>query len=461
MASARPSLPPGSPEDSRGGELPPGSRLPAAAQTFLFWRWPLAYLERCRARHGPRFTLRATGYPPFVFLSDVQDLRALAAAPAEVLHPGVGAATLRPLIGDRSFMLQDESEHLAGRRTMLPCFHERTVQHHAELVAEVVRREVASWPRDTPFALHSRLHSSILEIILRTIFGPRMDGALRELHERLLQMMSITASVALSEPILRHGPGARLWRRFLCRRAEVDRLMFALLEQRRAAVGDVEEALAANPEDLLWRLLCARNADGSPMSRRQVRDNIVTIIVSGHETTASELEWAFQLLAHNRTALDRLVEEIDGGAGEEYLTATIQEVLRRRPAFLFMVPRAVRRPIEIGGWTYGPPVYLLGCTYLMHNNPALYPDPHEFRPERFLQSSPEAHAWLPWGAGRRRCPGRHLAMLEMRIVLRTVLSSVTLRPAARNIERPRWRSVVVTPHAGSRVVLHGRRRHIV
>ncbi len=197
------------------------------------------------------------------------------------------------------------------------------------------------------------------------------------------------------------------------------------------------------------------------MTSRQVRDNIVTIIVAGHETAASELEWAFQLLSHNRAVLDRLVEEIDADSGDEYLTATVQEVMRHRPAFLFMIPRAVRRPIEIGGRTYRPPAYLLGCTYLMHHNPIFYSEPHEFRPERFLEASPETHAWLPWGAGRRRCPGKHMAMLEMKVVLRTVLSSVTLRPAARNIERPRWRSVVVTPHAGSRVVLHSRQRHIV
>jgi cytochrome P450 len=441
--------------------LPPGSGLPAVAQTFLFWKWPLGHLERCRARYGSRFTLRATGYPPFVFLSDVQDLKAISTAPADVLHPGVGGATLRPLIGESSFMLLDEAEHLAGRKTVLPCFHEKVVQRHAELVEEIVRREIASWPRGTPFALHSHLHALTLEIILRAIFGPEMDDRLRELRDRLLQMLSITASTVLSEPILRHGPGGRTWRDFLHRRAQVDELIFALLEQRRAVRTGEGDTIPAASGDLLGSLLAAHNADGSAMTSRQVRDNIMTIIVSGHETAASELEWAFQLLSHNRTALDRLVGEIDEANSEEYLTATVQEVMRHRPAFLFMIPRAVRRSIEINGWTYGPPAYLLGCTYLMHHNPSLYPDPHEFRPERFLEAPPEAHTWLPWGEGRRRCPGRHMAMLEMKTVLRTVLSSVTLRPAARNIEHPRWRSVVVTPHAGSRVVLHSRQRHIV
>ncbi len=139
--------------------------------------------------------------------------------------------------------------------------------------------------------------------------------------------------------------------------------------------------------------------------------------------------------------------------GEEYLTATIQEVLRHRPVFLFAIPRAVKQPIEIGGWSYRPPTQLLGCIYLVHHDPELYPEPQEFRPERFLECSPTTYTWLPWGGGRKRCPGLHLAMLEMKTVLRTVLATMTVRPAAKKIEHPRWRSVIVTPHAGSRVVL--------
>ena len=205
-------------------------------------------------------------------------------------------------------------------------------------------------------------------------------------------------------------------------------------------------------------LLAARNTDGSRMSPRQVRDNLMSIVLAGHETTASELAWAFQLLVHNPRVLNKLIDEIDGdGAGEEYLTATIQEVLRHRPVFLFTIPRAVKQPIEIGGWTYRPPTQLLGCIYLVHHDPEIYPEPHEFRPERFLGDSPPAtYTWLPWGGGRKRCPGLHLATLEMKIVLRTVLATMTVRPAARKIEHPRWRSVIVTPHAGSRVVLERR-----
>ena len=178
--------------------------------------------------------------------------------------------------------------------------------------------------------------------------------------------------------------------------------------------------------NMLDMLLAARNADGSRMTPRQVRDNLMSIVLAGHETTASELAWAFQLLAHNPRVLNKLIEEIDADGGEEYLTATVQEVLRHRPVFLFAIPRAVKQPIEIGGWTYRPPTQLLGCIYLVHHDPELYPEPHEFRPERFLESSPSTYTWLPWGGGRKRCPGLHLAMLEMKTVLRTVLETMTV-----------------------------------
>jgi hypothetical protein len=184
------------------------------------------------------------------------------------------------------------------------------------------------------------------------------------------------------------------------------------------------------------------------------------VLLAGHETTASELAWAFQLLAHNPDVQDRLIEEIDdedGGAGA-YLSATVSEVLRRRPVFLFAIPRVVSAPIQIGDWTYEPPAQLLGCIYLMHHDPELYPNPHSFQPERFLNSPPQAETWLPWGGGRKRCPGSHLATLEIEAVLKATLSKRTVAPVpGARMEHARWRSVIVTPHAGSRVTLHKRR----
>lgn len=428
-----------------------GLRLPRAVQAFLFWKWPLGYLEWCRSRYGKSFTLHATSHPPLTFLSDSDDIKAMFTAPAEALYPGEGGATVGPIVGEGSFMLLDRDEHLNGRKLILPAFHAKAVANHAGLVTEVVRREAASWPRDTPFALHPRLRALTLEIVLRTIVGAPgslSDDRLYALRDHLLAMLSVTGSAVFPEPLLRHGPGRRIWKRFLHDRAEVDELIYAIIKDRVRERGDSGDALSA--------LLAAHNKDGSMMSPRQVRDNLMSIVLAGHETTASELAWAFQLLAHNPRVLDRLIEEIDGDSGEEYLTATIKEVLRHRPVFLFSIPRAVKQPIEIGGWTYRSPTQLLGCIYLVHHDPELYPEPQEFRPERFLEGAPSTYTWLPWGGGRKRCPGLHMATLEMKTVLRTVLATTTVAPASRKMEHPRWRSVIVTPHAGSRVVLHRR-----
>jgi cytochrome P450 family 135 len=194
------------------------------------------------------------------------------------------------------------------------------------------------------------------------------------------------------------------------------------------------------------------------MSDSELRDNLVSVIVAGHETTASTLAWAFQLIAGHPAVQDRLVAELDAGHGEEYLTATISEVIRHRPVFLFTAPRAVAQAIEISGWTYHPPVHLLGCTYLMHHDPTVFNEPQEFRPDRFLQKQAPTRTWLPWGGGPKLCPGRHLALLEIRTVLRATLSTRRLLPVSDKIERARWRSALLTPHAGSKVVLRERDR---
>jgi cytochrome P450 len=431
--------------------LPPGLGLPAPAQTWLFWKWPFWYLELYRRRFGTSFTLNATSYPPLVFLCEPADIKAVFTAPADALHPGGGLEPVRPILGERSFMLLEGDEHLLGRRAILPAFHASAIQQHVHLVSEVVERHVASWPADVPFALHPFLRALTLEVILRTVLGIPADigdAPLSALADKLLAMLTVTGSPVLSAPLLRHGPGRRVWERFLRDRDEVDRLLYVLIDERRRAGRGTGDALTI--------LLEARNRDGSPMSNAQVRDNLVSLILAGHETTASSLAWAFQLLAHHQGALDRLTAEIDNGDDTAYMTAAIQEVLRHRSAVLFPAPRAVRQPIEIGELTYRPPAQLLACTYLVHHDPAIYPEPQAFRPERFLQTPPKTYTWLPWGGGPRRCPGVHLATLEMETVLRAVLSTRTVRPASKKVERPRWRSVIVTPGNGSRVVLHRR-----
>ncbi len=430
-------------------ELPPTVPLPAMLQTPACRWWPFELLEWCCARYGDRFTLYPVDMPPLVFLSDPQDIRAVVTAPADILHPGAAGSVMAPLFGEESFAVREEDEHWHGRNAVMPAFHHRTVQGYADTIAEIAESEIVSWPVDRAFPLTRHLQRLTMRVMLTIVVGDR-DDEFEALHEGLLGMLSVMASFVLQEPRLRHLPGWRgTWRRFMRRHDEVDALIFALIKRRRHT--------DAGGGDLLDMLLAAHNLDGSPMSDRQVRDNLVSVIIAGHETTAATLAWAFQLLAHSPTVQDRLIEEIDAGSGDEYMDAMVQETLRHRPAFLFIPPRAVVRPIEIGGWTYHPPAQLLGCTYLMHHDPRLYPDPQTFLPERFLGESPPAGAWLPWGAGRKRCPGRHLALLEIQTVLREALSRRRVLPAGSRIERPSWRSVILTPHDGAKVLLRRRR----
>jgi cytochrome P450 family 135 len=203
-------------------------------------------------------------------------------------------------------------------------------------------------------------------------------------------------------------------------------------------------------------LLEARHEDGSPMSPVELRDELMTLLVAGHETTASELAWAFERLTRTPEVLGRLTEEIDSGDDDSYVTATVHETLRRRPVLPNAAPRLVIEPVEVGGWRYEPGVCLIADAYLLHHDPDIYPDPYAFRPERFLDEQPGTYTWIPFGGGRRRCLGASFALLEMKIVLRAVLAANELAPAASDNEGARRRSITLSPRAGSRAVLRAR-----
>ena len=437
----------------RKHELPPSPPHPAVVQTLAGHWSPYSYVEHCQAVCGDRFTLYPLNMPPTVFFAGAKDIHTILTGDAQQLHPGAAGAIVAPVVGGHSFMLLEEDDHLQGRKTITPAFHRLAVEKQATTVAEVVARSVASWPLGAPIALDPHLRALTLEVILRMIFSDQ-DAELTVLHSRLMPMLAVTDRLLLQAPEpLRLLPGwRRRWRDFLRQRDEVDEIIHRFIRQRR------ESLRAKQAGDVLDMLLCARNTDGSPMSAQQIRDNLMSVILAGYETTTGQVAWAFQLLAHNRDVQCRLTEELDGPGGEDYLAATVYETLRHKPVFLIASPREVAKPVQIGDWSYRPPVRLAACTYLLHHNPDLYPDPHAFRPERFLGAAGQPRDWLPWGGGRKHCPGRHFAMLEVTTILREVLSVSAVLPASKHIERPRWRSAILVPSAGGRVVLEARGR---
>ena len=414
-------------------------------QTVGWWTRPIGFLERCRDRYGKRFTVRLLGQVPFVMLSDPDEVKQLFTAPPDVLHPGEGARVLEPVVGRNSVILLDEGGHLEQRKLMLPAFHGDRMQRLSGLMAEIADREAERWPRGESVALHPRLQALTLEVILRAVFGLDPGARLDGLRARLTEILELGSRPSGMLPPLQRDLGPRSpWARFVRLREEADRLIFELIEERRRD-GDDEG------DDVLAMLLGARHEDGSPMAPRELRDELMTLLVAGHETTASELAWAFERLARTPVVLERLTEEIAGSDGDAYLTATIQETLRRRPVLPNAAPRLVKQAVEIGGWTYPPDVCVAANAYLLHHDPDVYEDPYAFRPERFLEDGPGTYTWIPFGGGRRRCLGASFATLEMKIVLRSVLARC--RPAAEGYETSRRRSITLSPRSGATAVL--------
>jgi cytochrome P450 len=440
---------------STNSALPPGSSLPPALQMLGFWARPLAFLEHCRARYGKRFTVRLPVTPPFVMLTNPGDVKQVFTAPPDVLRPGEGARrVLEPVVGSNSVILLDEAAHMAQRKLMLPAFHGERMERLTGLMEEVTAEAVAALPREEPVALHPRMQDLTLKVILRAVFGLDPGARFEALRERLQRMLAFgDRPISLIPPkpdslparvAERFGPFAR----FLRMQEEVDEILFALISERRAEGGDGDDVLAM--------LLDARHEDGSPMSEQEIRDELLTLLVAGHETTATSLAWAFSRLVHEPLVLDRLVGEIDTGE-DAYVTATIQETLRARPVLPNVAPRLVAKPIEVGGWTYQPGCALVANGYLIHHDPDIYPDPYAFRPERFLDDPPGTYTWIPFGGGRRRCLGASFALLEMKVVLRELLGSCELRAAGEDrIEVAQRRNITVRPARGARVVLGAR-----
>jgi cytochrome P450 len=433
--------------------LPPGPTVPAALQLLATWKRPAASLERMRNEYGKRITVQLPFQPPFVILSDPDEIKQLFTAPPEVLHPGEGARVLEPLVGSYSVILLDEGAHMEQRKLLLPAFHGAKMQRLTAVMTSLAEREVASWPLREPLKLHPRLQRLTLEIILRAVFGldegPRFD----QLRDGLTGVLAFSENPLSVVPALQRYAGS--WfpplRRFNRLRAQTDELIFDLIEERRR---DPD----ADRDDILAVLLKAVHEDGSPMSPKELRDELMTALVAGHETTASQLAWAFERLAREPRVVRRLSEELDAEESDEYLTATITEVMRLKPVLPNAEPRLTKEPVKIGEIEYPPGVALLASAYLVHTDPDIYPEPHALRPERFVGNSPGTYTWIPFGGGRRRCLGASFAMQEMKIVVASVLRRYAIAPAADRPEYTARRSITFSPSRGATVVLSERAR---
>jgi cytochrome P450 len=427
---------------------PPGPRLPRVVQTARMLARPIPFMEDCRRRYGRSFTVRMLGTGTLVFISDPPSIKRLFAADrVNTIAPG-RTAILKPLLGAKSVLLLEGDAHMRRRKLMLPPFHGERMRSYEEAIASATRQEIGRWPVGEPFALHPRMQSITLEVIMAAVFGVGAGGR-EELRERLVRILAVTTSplaVGLALGGTRRLPPLREVARAA---EEVDELLASEIRARRA---DPE---VAEREDILSLLIAARFEDGEQMSDSELRDQLMTLLLAGHETTATALAWTFDLLFRHPQVEGRLQAELADG-GSRYLDAVCEESLRVRPVVPF-TGRKLLEAGEYGGYEMPVGTVVMAGIYLAQTDPQAHPDPYAFRPERFLgDEKPESFANIPFGGGTRRCLGASFALMEMRIALREILLHTDLRPAGEQPEKPTRRNVTLSPKNGTRAVLAGR-----
>jgi cytochrome P450 family 135 len=426
--------------------LPPGPRMPRALQTAIWSREAQWFLDQGRARFGPMFSIKIAYEGDWVVLADPELVKQVFTGDPKVFHAGEGNQILRPILGDNSVLVLDEKPHMSQRKLLLPPFHGERMQAYGEKMTEIAAREIDSWPTGVPYKLRPRMQAITLEIIIETVFGVHDGARMEPLREALRDFLDLTTNPVLLAPVLLIGPDrVKLIPAFRRRVQRVDELIAREIGERRGA-----EDLAER-DDVLSLMLQARHEDGSPMSDAEIRDELLTLLVAGHETTATALSWAMERLTRHPEKLERLRAEVLDDE-EDYLTATIQETLRLRPVISIVV-RRLTEAVELGGYELPAGAGVTPCIHLIHRDPGIYPDPDRFLPERFIDNPPGTYTWIPFGGGVRRCLGAAFAQFEMAVVLRELVRRHRIEPANPASERNYRRAITETPRHDATVVL--------
>jgi cytochrome P450 len=431
--------------------LPPEPSSSSLVQTLRWAFRPLAFMQDCRQRYGDSFSVRFLGFErPMVLISDPAAIKALYTERSHGLPPGRDII-LKPILGAKSLLLQEGAEHLSRRKLMLPPFHGERMRSYEAVIEEIIAAEIDSWPLEREFPIHSRMQAVTLEVILRVVFGVSSGPRLERLRGMLGNVLQETASprAQLVGLAAQRFGGRGPWGRFEGALREVDDLLYAEIAEHRTK-GDLAER-----EDILSMLMLAEFEDGSTMSDEELRDQLMTLLLAGHETTATALAWSFDLLLRHRESLQRLRDSLAAGE-EDYLRATISESLRLRPV-LPLAGRRLATELVADGLTLPAGTDVTPAIWLTHTRADVYPEPYAFKPERFLEDAPSTYAWIPFGGGVRRCIGASFAELELRIVLREVLTRCDLRKADPMPEKTGRRNITLSPKAGTPVIVTARR----
>jgi cytochrome P450 len=416
--------------------LPPGPDLSALAVTLQFKRDPIGLLDRCRDAHGDRFTLPLMPHGHCVVLGDPDDARCLFAARPDDAHAGFANAFFAPAVGARSILLLDGDEHLATRRLLLPAFHGDHVRAQVERIARIADAAIAAWPADQPLAVLPLMQRLTMDVLTAVVLGVEGGARAREVSEAMLGL------VEWANP-----RGGRIARECIDARARADTVVLREIELRRVA--------DAGPGDVIGMLLDARDGDGVPLDDEEIRSQLVTVLLAGYETSATTLSWAVERLARHPGVLARLTAEADA-TGAQYADAVVRETLRLRPVFP-MVGRRLRAPLALAdGVVVRADVTVAPSIWLINTRNDAYPEPLEFRPERFLDAAPDSFGWLPFGGGVRRCLGAAFTQVQMRIILQALVRRFTPVATDEASERMVVHALTLVPEHGARVRLRPR-----
>ena len=415
--------------------------MPSLLQAAFVTASPYGWMVKRWRRYGDVFSSRFPIFGRVVYVADPALVKEVFSGDSATFHAGeANTLALGDALGEHSLLTLDEERHLSQRKLLLPPFHGESVRRYVEVMAEATEREVARWPVGKEIELRPRMQAITLDVILRAVFGVR-DHERMDLFRERIPPLGETTSVLNWLPFMDRDLGgitpAARFRRAL---AAVDELIYAEIADRRAE---------PEGDDVLSLLLRARHEDGSAMTDTELRDELMTLLTAGHETTATGLAWAFERLLRTPRVLERLTASLDDDA---YLDAVVKETLRVRPVIVD-VARKLTRDVEVAGWHLPAGTLVLPAIAVLHARPDLYESPAEFRPERFLNGSAESYAWIPFGGGVRRCIGASFAQVEMKTVLREVLRRVRLRAPTQRPERGVIRHVTVVPGRGARAVV--------
>jgi cytochrome P450 family 135 len=423
----------------------PGPRAPRPVQSVLGVIRPVQTRLAVRNRYGPIFRTRDSLVGEVFHIADRELIEQIFKWKPAEYRVGEPRQVMEPVTGPTSILLLDGARHMRMRKLMLPPFHGEAIEHYAAVIAEVTNHEIDGWGPGDTIRTRTVAQAITLEVIIRAVFGITDPARVAELRRLLPRLSSPNPLVALVQKDLgSRSPYGRLLRL----RDHVDELLYEEIEHRRRE---------SDRGDILSLLLSARDEDGNPLTDRELRDELITILLAGHETTATSIGWVFERLLRTPAALDRLTAEVEAGEDGDYLEAVIKETLRVRPV-VTEVFRAPTARTELGGYVFEPGTQLAASIMLVQYDPELYPpDPEVFRPERFLDGAPEPYTWIPFGGGVRRCLGAAFAQLEMKVVISAILSRARLRASRPAGEKARFRGVTLLPSRGGEAVVESLR----